>query len=269
MQEHLVALEKRMQHLQQAIRQALTQYDTAQAGVLGEELMRTQRAWNVLCGLEDEPPPQPVPPATVVDNQGVLPVRDQVRQALALLTVPATPKLLSQVRHAFFSGALNTARLTTLRRDEERSFRSAPYARPYYICSALASDLLSPARGLLALSTWPLEQRIVGPLTQRVNVLTSTLRLVDAAERLAAGGPLPQPVEQLLGQYGRDIHGHTRGPLDLEALRRAAAAELEIHADDDADTRAEAARRARQQLGDTEQFFGNILRNTTRLRRTS
>ncbi|MBK5993690.1 hypothetical protein JHN53_18980 [Streptomyces sp. MBT58] len=271
MQEHLVALEERMQHLQQAIRQALTQHDTAQAGVLGEELRRTQRAWNVLCGLEDDPPAQPEPavPPAAVGNPGVLPVRDQVREALALLTVPAAPKLLSQVRHAFFSGALNTARLTTLRRDEERSFRSAPYARPYYICSALTADLLSPARGLLALSTWPLEQRIVGPLSQRVHVLTSALRLVEAAERLAADAPLPQPIEQLLGQYNRDIHGSVRGPLDLDALRRAAAAELEIHADDDADTRVEAARRARRQLGDAEQIFGNILRNTTRLRRTS
>lgn len=62
---------------------------------------------------------------------------------------------------------------------------------------------------------------------------------------------------------------HPRGPLDLDALRRAAAAELAIHADDDADTRAEAAQRARQQLGDAEQIFGNILRNTARLRRTS
>jgi hypothetical protein len=202
-------------------------------------------------------------------NQGV-PVRDQVHQALALLTVPASPKLLSHVHQAFFSSQLNTARLTTLRRDEERSFRSAPYGRAYYICPALTFDLLSPARGLLALSTWPLEQRLVGPLTQRVHFLTSALRLADAAEHLAGEAGMPQPVQQLLLHYSRNIHGDTsRGLLDLDALRRAAAAELEIHADDDADTRAEAAQRAREQLGDVEQIFGNILRDTARLRRTS
>ncbi|MER7147648.1 hypothetical protein [Streptomyces xanthochromogenes] len=279
MDEHLVALEKRMQQLQEALRQALTQHDSAQVNVLGEELTRTRHAWNVLCGLSDVPDtaqqevqpevrPEPAP-AAVEPNQGV-PVRDQVHQALALLTVPASPKLLSQVHQAFFSSPLNTARLTTLRRDEERSFRSAPYGRAYYICPALTSDLLSPARGLLALSTWPLEQRLVGPLTQRVHFLTSTLRLADAAEHLAGEAGMPQPVQQLLLHYSRNIHGDTlRGPLDLDALRRAAAAELEIHADDDADTRAEAAQRARQQLGDAEQIFGNILRNTARLRRTS
>lgn len=272
MDEHLVALEKRMQQLQEAIRQALTQHDTDQVSVLGEELTRTQRAWNVLCGIGDSPDTaQPEPaPALAEPKQGGLTVRDQVHQALALLTVPASPKLLSQVHQAFFSSPLNTARLTTLRRDEERSFRSAPYARAYYICPALTSDLLSPARALLALSTWPLEQRLVGPLTQRVHFLTSALRLADAAEHLAGETELPQPVQQLLLHYSRNLHGDTaRGPLDLDELRRAAAAELEIHADDDADTRAEAAQRARRQLGDAEQIFGNTLRNATRLRRTS
>ncbi|WP_181801071.1 hypothetical protein [Streptomyces shenzhenensis] len=279
MDEHLVALEKRMQQLQEALRQALTQHDTAQLHSLGEELTRTRHAWNVLCGISEVPDtaqpevqsgvrPEPAP-AVVEPNQDV-PVRDQVHQALALLTVPASPKLLSQVHQAFFSTPLNTARMTTLRRDEERSFRSAPYGRAYYICPALTFDLLSPARALLALSTWPLEQRLVGPLTQRVHFLTSAVRLADAAEHLAGEAGMPQPVQQLLLHYSRNIHGDApRGPLDLDALRRAAAAELEIHADDDADTRAEAAQRARQQLGDAEQIFGNILRNTARLRRTS
>ncbi|MFF7647045.1 hypothetical protein [Streptomyces canus] len=278
MDEHLVALEKRMQQLQEALRQALTQQDDAQVNALGKELTRIRHAWDVLCGLSEVPdtPPEvqpevrPEPVLTVAEpNQGV-PVRDQVHQALALLTVPASPKLLSHVHQAFFSSPLNTARLTTLRRDEERSFRSAPYGRAYYICPALTFDLLSPARGLLALSTWPLEQRLVGPLTQRVHFLTSALRLADAAEHLAGEAGMPQPVQQLLLHYSRNIHGDTsRGLLDLDALRRAAAAELEIHADDDADTRAEAAQRAREQLGDAEQIFGNILRDTARLRRTS
>ncbi|MFE4334452.1 hypothetical protein ACFRQM_35130 [Streptomyces sp. NPDC056831] len=275
MDEHLVALETRMQQLQEAIRQALTQHDSVQVKLLGEELARTRGAWNVLCGLSEVPDTtqlevRPETAPTVAEPHQVVPVRDQVHQALALLTVPASPKLLSQVHQAFFSSPLNTARLTTLRRDEERSFRSAPYGRAYYICPALTSDLLSPARGLLALSTWPLEQRLVGPLTQRVHFLTSALRLADAAEHLAGDTGMPQPVQQLLLHYSRNIHGDTpRGPLDLDALRRAAAAELEIHADDDADTRAEAAQRARQQLGDVEQIFGNILRSTARLRRTS
>ncbi|MEU2119481.1 hypothetical protein ABZ567_28415 [Streptomyces sp. NPDC016459] len=273
MHEHLVALEERMQQLQQAIRQALAQHDPAQAGALRAELKRTQQAWDVLCGPDDAADNAPTEPASLTAPEHSWegrPARDQVREALTLLTVPASPRLLSQVHQAFFSSPLNTARLTTLRRDEERSFRSAPYARPYYVCSALTSDLLSPARALLALSTWPLEQRIVGPLTQRVHFLTSAIRLADAAKDLADDAELPQPVQLLLLPYSRNLHTHSsRRPLDLDALRQAAAAELQIHQDDDADTRTEAARRARQQLGDVEQHFGNTLRDVNRQHRAS
>jgi len=39
-----------------------------------------------------------------------------------------------------------TALVTSLKRDEERSFRLAPYARTYYICAALSADRLAPSR---------------------------------------------------------------------------------------------------------------------------
>ncbi|MEV6357325.1 hypothetical protein [Streptomyces hydrogenans] len=273
MHEHLVALEERMQQLQHAVRQALTQGDSTQLGSLGQELRRTQRAWEVLCGLDSNPAGAQLQPSTPTPERprDSLPLRDQVHQALTLLTVPASPKLLSQVHQAFFSTPLNTARLTTLRRDEERSFRSAPYARPYYICSTLTSDLLAPARALLALSTWSLERRIVGPLTQRVHFLTAALRLAEAAELLSRETELPQSVRLLLLRYSQNIHGcDTRSnTLDLTALRQAAATELEIHADENAATCAQAAQRAREQLGDAEQNFGSTLRVVSRRHRTA
>lgn len=273
MHEHLDALEKRMQHLQHAMRQAHEQHDSAQVNALRLELQRTQRAWDALFAPDGEPdqaqPASPSPPA-FERAWADAPAREQVHQALALLTVPAAPQLLSQVHEAFFSRPLNTARLTTLRRDEERSFRATPFARPYYVCSALTFDLLSPARALLALSTWPLEQRLVGPLTHRVNFLTSAMRLADATERLPGDGTPPEPVQRLLLRCARNIPGYpARGPLDLDRLRRAAAAEREIHASDDADTRAEAARRARQRLSDADQIFGSPLRDVARERRSS
>lgn len=278
MDEHLVALEKRMQQLQEALRQALMQHDTAQVHSLGEQLTRTRHAWNVLCGISEvpdtaqpevQPGVRPEPASAVVEPNQDVPVRDQVHQALALLTVPASPKLLSQVHQAFFSTPLNTARMTTLRRDEERSFRSAPYGRAYYICPALTSDLLTGPRAARPeyLATGAAPGRAAHPArplphlscAARGRRRTPRRRGRDAAARPATAAVL-QP------QHPRR---RPRGPLDLDALRRAAAAELEIHADDDADTRAEAAQRARQQLGDAEQIFGNILRNTARLRRTS
>ena len=126
------------------------------------------------------------------DRQGLaslLPAREQVHQALTLLGVPAAPKLIGAVHSAFFTGQLAASRLASLRRDEERSYRAAPGARPYYLCPALTSDLLSPARALLCVSTWPLEQRIVGPLSPRVDFLTAAIRTAEAARALSGTGP--------------------------------------------------------------------------------
>jgi len=74
----------------------------------------------------------------------LLPLREQVHQALSLLTVPASPRLIATVHEAFFASTFPNARLTSLRRDEERSFRTAPFARPYYICAALTAVARCP-----------------------------------------------------------------------------------------------------------------------------
>src|SRR5437588_91273 len=88
-------------------------------------------------------------------------------------------QLRGQVRQAGMLGA----RLTSLRRDEERSFVAAPFTRPYYICSALTADLLAAARGLLAVSTWPMQQRVVGPLSPRVDFLSAAIAIAEYVGR--------------------------------------------------------------------------------------
>ncbi|WP_207936501.1 hypothetical protein [Actinomadura sp. KC216] len=194
-------------------------------------------------------------------ERGLLPVREQVHQALTLLGAPAAPKLIGAVYAAFFPGEISSTRLTSLRRDEERSFRTAPYARPYYLCAALTADLLAPARGLLTVSTWPLEQRIVGPLSPRTDFLTAAARL---AEHAAAGRGTPSPeVQRLLWRFASNIPGAgtgTVGTADPAALAEAARAELDVHREADRRRRASAARRARDRLDDAERLFGSRLR---------
>ncbi|HEX9033035.1 MAG TPA: hypothetical protein VF834_14440, partial [Streptosporangiaceae bacterium] len=187
-----------------------------------------------------------------------LPVREQVHQALTLLTVPAGPRLISTVHEALFTGAIPAARLTSLRRDEERSFRLAPFARPYYLCAALTSDLLTPARGLLALSTWPMERRIVGPLSPRVDYLTAAMQIAASIQRV----PVPdQAALRLLHRLAANIPGASARAwqADPEAVVRAARAELAVHADADGQAREAAADRARRQLDDAQQLFGSRL----------
>jgi hypothetical protein len=244
------ALERRIDELRFAVRQAVLAGDRPQARALRAELRRTEQEWDdALDDLADEVP--------VVPKQGggpLLPVREQVHNALTLLGAPAAPKLVIAVHEAFFAGEIVGSRLTSLRRDEERSFRSAPQSRPYYLCSALTADLLAPARGLLAVSTWPLARRIVGPLSARVDFLTAAIRIAEHAGRSSGA-------ERLLWRFAANIPGATEDFVAVkpDVVVRAARAELAVHEDADRSHREAAAERARAHLDDAAQLFGSRL----------
>jgi hypothetical protein len=191
----------------------------------------------------------------------LLPLREQVHEALSVLQVPAAPRLIATVHEAFFATSFPTGRLTSLRRDEERSFKTAPFARPYYICAALAADFLSPSRGLLAISTWPMERRIIGSLSPRVDFLIGAVNVAQAIEQV----PEPVPAARaLLARFAANVRGSSSansagrpaGRIDPQSVIRAAQAELAVHQDEDRAARAAAARRAREQLDEAEQLFG-------------
>ena len=264
MVESLESLERRIDGLRAAVRRAATAGDRAKSHALRAELRQAQRAWDEAVEeldrqartAETDRPAAPPP-------DSLLPIREQVHQALALLGVPAAPRLILAVHDAFFAGPLIAARLTSLRRDEERSFRTAPHARAYYLCAALTADLLAPARGLLSVSTWPLDRRVIGPLSPRVNYLTAAIRVAQSLQRLPGASP---DALRLLWRFAANIPGApagTRSPRPDEVVQ-AARAELAVHQDDDQAHRAAAAARARAQLDDADQLFGIRLRVTPR-----
>jgi hypothetical protein len=194
--------------------------------------------------LSGGPPP---PPSVSV------PIREQAHQALTILDAPAGPKLIAATHAAFLSEPVVTARLGSLRRDEERSFVAQPFARPYYICPALTHDRFTPVRGLLAVSTWPLEQRISGPLGPRVDFLTHARRVGQQVARIEGAGHQPTlPAWALLRRFALNIPGAYEGYGRPDATRvvEAADAEAAVHADADNTTRQSAATRAREQLTD-------------------
>lgn len=274
MPESAEALERRIDRLRADVRRAVTRGDRERAGRLRGQLRDAERAWDdALADLAEDanrapparwPTPLTLPalPAQRADEAAggrLLPLREQVHQALLLLGVPAAPRLTIAVHEAFSAGRLAPARLTSLRRDEERSFRSAPHARPYYLCPALTADLLAPARGLLAVSTWSMATRIIGPLSPRVDFLIGAARLAEAIAR----APDPRPAAlRLLWRFAVNIPG---AATSAEAMRPAAVvaaakAELEIHSETDRSHREATALRAGAQLDDAEQLFGTRLR---------
>ncbi|MFF1416767.1 hypothetical protein [Streptomyces sp. NPDC058280] len=181
------------------------------------------------------------------------PIREQAHQALTILGAPAGPKLIAATHEAFLSETVVTTRLGSLRRDEERSFAAQPFARPYYICPALTYDRLTPVRGLLAVSTWPLEQRVVGPLGPRVDFLTHARSIGRQVSRIQEADHQPTlPAWALLRRFALNIPGAYEGYGRPDASRvvEAAEAEASVHADADNTTRKAAAARAREQLTD-------------------
>jgi hypothetical protein len=261
--EAVEELERRISQLRTAVREAVLASEGERAGTLRRELRQAEQDWEEALTSAQEASVrahendhgQGAAPA----SGPLLPLREQVHEALSLLTVPAAPRLIATVHEAFFTSSFAGSRLTSLKRDEERSFRTAPFARPYYLCAALAADLLAPARGLLAISTWPMEQRVIGSLSPRVDFLTGAIRVAEAIERLRT--PVPA-ARRLLWRFAASIPGAAASAtvMDPRAVALAAAAELGVHADADLQIRKAAARRAREQLDDAEQLFGTRIR---------
>ncbi|MGW5433344.1 hypothetical protein ACWET9_40170 [Streptomyces sp. NPDC004059] len=272
MPESLEALEQRMADLRATIREATRAGDKGAASKARRELRAVEQAWNDALDAEADAAhaapaetavrrPSDAPSVTARASRAggaVIPVREQVHQALTVLGANAAPKLISAAHEAFFADAIVTTRLASLRRDEERSFAAQSYARPYYICAALTHDRLAPARGLLAVSTWPLEQRIVGPLGPRTDFLTQAIRVAEQIQRIQATGEQPSNAAwRLLHRFAQNVPGAHEGfgAPDPDRVIRAATAEFEVHAAEDAAQRRAAAERARD-LTDVQKLFG-------------
>jgi hypothetical protein len=275
--ETIEALERRIDELRVKVREAMLSGERALASAHRASLKQAEQAWEDALAeataartgpeasspsrppLPHHPPESPLPPEPADPPGSLLPLREQVYEALSLLQVPAAPKLIATVHEAFFGSTFPTTRVTSLKRDEERSFRTAPFARPYYICAALSADYLSQSRGLLAVSTWPLELRVIGSLSPRVDFLTAASRVAEAIERI------PEPpiaARRLLERFAASIPGASSGGAGggvggarPAAVREAAAAELTVHVGADTKTRRAAAERARK-LDGAEQLFG-------------
>jgi hypothetical protein len=250
-------LERRIDDLRAAVRRSAMAGDRAKANRLRAELRRVQAEWEaaVESVTDSAALPEDVPAPS---NGPLLPIREQVHQALTFLTVPAAPKLIVALHGALFAGGLAGTQLTSLRRDEMNSFKAAPHGRPYYLCAALTADRLSPARGLLAVSTWPMATRMVGPLSPRVHFLTAAVRL---AEYLRRPEWVTLPARRLLWEFASNIPGGARSfeGMTPDGVQQAALAELDIHEHSDRSHREAAARRAVQQLDDLQQLFGSTL----------
>ena len=194
-------------------------------------------------------------------QERMLPLRDQVITALRAIGRPSSIRLVADVARARFGEAIPTARIASLRRDEERSWIRAPGGRPTYVVPPLSFDRFAPVRGLLALSAWPLETRIVGPASPRVDMLIVLIRLADELDR-ERDAPWSAALERVVWRLGSSVpeavgSGHDFDPWTISNAARAELAQLEP---EDADERRTAAERATVHLDDQSLLFGTRLR---------
>src|SRR5437667_12031202 len=117
-------LEQRIDDLRAEVRRSVMAGDRAKANRLRAELRRVEAEWDLALAAIAGPEPDE-DEAADRRTAPLLPIREQVHQALTFLTVPAAPKLIVALHGALFGGTLAGTQLTSLRRDEERSFRAS------------------------------------------------------------------------------------------------------------------------------------------------
>ena len=198
----------------------------------------------------------------------VVPLRDQVIRALHLVSRPATGRLLADVTKARWADRIDTTKLSSLRRDESRSWAAGQDAqrrtavREVYVVPALSYDRFAPVRGTLALSTWETARRLIAPLSPRVDMLRSTVALAREAEDLADTGQ-GDAIRRIVGRLSASIPGVRAFGATMQEVIAAAVAELCEIEDIDARERAAAAKRAAEQLDAEALLFGAPLRSVT------
>jgi hypothetical protein len=181
--------------------------------------------------------------------------REGAVASLNELEVPSSPREIADYASARFGRTVDYRAFASIRRDERRAFDSTRTNRAVYIVPALEGRWLLPARGRFTLSEWPIEQRLIGPHSLRVDHLKVTINI--AAQ---IGWMIQRDVEraealtELLANYARSIPGAIdETDADPERIAAAAKAELEVLRPDDDRWRAQTAKRvarlpAEQQL---------------------
>jgi hypothetical protein len=182
--------------------------------------------------------------------------RAQAVTALDDMGIPSPPREISSFHLIRFGVELDVRGLASVRRDERKAFDRYGTARPSpYLVPALDVRYLQPVRGPLALSSWPLERRLLATTSPRVDHVRLTRRLAELAARLD-GEPAVRMLD-LVGRYAQTIPGALDGnTIDPGRVRDAADDELQQIAGPDDYERSQAADRARQQLDDAALLWG-------------
>jgi len=255
MSEDLQAREEELVRLLAATRRAVADgAGQKEVQALRNESERAFNQWRIETSLAlHRTVEQPAPRTErAIESGGQAPrtVREKVYAALLILGTPASSTLLSQAYGAFHDDDLAVGSMRSLREGERNSHQVSQ--RPYFVCPVLTSDLQA-AKGYYALSTWPLEQRIMTPHSAQLWQLQAVANVAATVQSdLDSGQGVSQPALQFLHTMAAAAGLYSGRPETLEAQAHRRMAPLR------ADHRAystEVAGRA-QALPEAGQLFG-------------
>ncbi|MGN6814969.1 MAG: hypothetical protein ACTHK3_02650 [Solirubrobacterales bacterium] len=253
--EDLIEVVTALRLANEALVEATSSGDTAEATRLLEDVAILERRRNRLVHKSN---PKVAPAGSSYESS--IPLRDQLIRTLRLTKRPSSARLVSDVTKSRWGESVDTRKLSSLRRDEARSWRKSQglpgrRARDVYVVPALAFDRFTPVRGTIALSTWPTSLRLIAPLSPRVDMLHSTISLAEEASAVT-GTTYEDPMIRLVARLGATIPGIKPFGADPEAVAEGARTELmEIEANDELE-RSMAAKRAESQLDAEALLFG-------------
>jgi hypothetical protein len=190
--------------------------------------------------------------------------REQAVTALTELSVPSSPKQIAAYAEARTGERFDVRALASIRRDEYRSWASGS-KRDAYLVPGLEGPWFVAGRGRLALSHWPLWQRIIGPLSPRADHLRLCLQLVEQIQIIGGKAEVGMRIRNLLPEYARSVPGAMQeawpsgDEVDVSRVRRAVLSELELIQTEDENSRKREAERAMRKLNDEQLIWGGSM----------
>jgi hypothetical protein len=190
--------------------------------------------------------------------------REQAVTALIELSAPSSPKQIAAYTEARTGERFDVRALASIRRDEYRSWASGS-KRDTYLVPGLEGPWFVAGRGRLALSHWPLWQRIIGPLSPRADHLRLCLQLIEQIESTRGKADVGMRMRNLLVEYARSVPGALQetwssgNEVDVSRARAAVLSELELIQTEDENSRKREAERAMRKLNDEQLIWGGSM----------
>jgi hypothetical protein len=183
------------------------------------------------------------------------PLRELVLDALNDAQTPLNSLLIASVFRPLYRRDVAATRFGTLSVDEQRSFDSKR-PRPVYLCHCLTHDRGQAMKRFWARSDWPLEDRIIGPMTGRVLFLKGAEWVIRLASAAGVGADADK-LRFVAADQARDAgYPVRRGDFPYGDWAAHIQSQIERYSGDDRAVRAKASSELASQLGERALLFG-------------